>query len=588
MSINKGIIQEEHTSQLRGLLDRLKTVEKQSGAVASIVKGLPDDLGFKSVNKGGDYGMVNLVNVGDFNFDDSGYNAFAYTGSADFVAEWYKKALPNDAWTLSTSAANSPQAIKNDSLLQTFWDKASGLLRLGAGDILGQRLANNYASVGNRLFIRFEIAKKDAAVVLSPSISLKVSVFDNTTGQLKTLEGAVKTVSGVKAGASGILQRKYLLKVILANGDFYYSDITSAGAATVANTLSVSDRTNPTANYVEVSWTASAEQVAYQLMRHDSEFAEWRMVAEITNGATSFRDSGGRDGILFVAPTVQINSKAISTIKNIGGLITNKLQEVIMALRIPSGYNFAATAAKSQWLQIQFVKADGTPCTLTEVPAGSIVIDKVGMSYAGGKWLPSAKDQQTTAASTTTTPPTTTGGGTSSGSTSTTSDGDGTVGCVPINVMNVKVRSFDESDMQIKDIPVQEVYLGKILIGKDKDGNMAMSRVKRVFPAKTKKLYVFVMENGLSLPCSPSHPIIRNAEDNEGTAAFRMEEEGEVLTSPSSLKIEQSKIDSIEEFRFSDYIDTVTFEVELHTMTLIFNGVFCHNLSAKESQPIVF
>lgn len=586
---NKILI-EENTAQLRGVYERLKDVEKTSNESKDRIRILPFNAIEGRPSESIVYGMINLINVGDFAFDDAGYNKFTYAGAADSCAEWYIRDGSIEAfWTQSVDATKSAQALDiNAGADKSFWNKVSGDARIGANTILGQKLTNNYASRGNRIFVRFEAAKV-AGATIADSLQARVSIFDNTAAKRKIIEGGLKNLTTAVQGTAGTFTRKYILKTVLSSGEFYYSDVTAAGGGTVINALSVNNNTNQTVNYVNVSWSAVIEQAAYILYRHDSEFNEWRQIAEIVNGTPSFRDAGGRNGTIPLSfPPAQINARATAVIKNFGIQLRENLQEAVFSIRIPSEYVYAETDPRSQWLQIEFLKSDGTPATALELSNGGIIIDKVGFSFAGGRWLPSAKDQQTTAAITTTAPPPPPpppppSSGTTSGGGGDTYDGGGSFGCVTLDTM---VRSFDESTMTIRDVPAGVVYVGMILLGVNKNGDMAMSRVREIYHSKTNKLYIFTTENNRMLPCSPTHPIIQNIEDRKGKSAYLIENDDEVLTSPSGTKIEQSRISSIETLHSSKLIDTVTFSMEEMTMTIITNGIVSHNLDYKDRQLV--
>jgi len=519
-------------------------------------------------------GMINLLNNGDFSFNDTEYNTAAYAGSDDVAADWYVRAQTQtpEEWLISTFPATpSVQILEEDILLNTYWNKDAGVVNVGGGDILGQKLFKKYFTRGNKAYIRCQVHKEVGATV-DPTIRLQASIFDNTSGQRKVIEGAVNEITAVVQGTAGSFTRKYILEIITSSGS-YFSNITVIPQVTTA--LSVTDTTDLISNYVAVDWDSILESQAYKLYRHDSEFNEWRIIAEIVNGNSSFRDVGGRTGEIFTPPLVQINPKALAQVKNFGAGLTETPKDVVMAIRMPSNYDFSVTT--EQWFQLEFVGADSSDLTPTEVSAGGIIIDKIGLSFANGRFLPSAKDQQSEAEVQTITPPPSSGGGGGGGIDP--NDGDGGFGCV---VPTTLIYALNSATNSVRQVFASQVYVGMILVGKDRHGRISASRVKSIFHATTSRIQcLFTREYGFALQCSPSQPIIQNVDDNDGVSAHIIKPQigAEILVSPDGKTLVQDYLSAYE--TIEKFSETIIFEMEDETMTFIGNNVVLHNLLAK-------
>lgn len=582
--INSSISNQENLYQNASLQKQISDLEERYSDTLSKINEIGITVGTIQTSSV-ESGMVNLVNNGDFAFNDTGYNDATYTDSDDYAADWYVKAQGTADWLVSTlpGGAVSAQALKADVALNSYWNKAAGITQIGGGDILGQKMAKKYFTGGNRAFVRMQM-HKDVGATVDDAISLKVSLYDNTTGQKKILEGQTLQVSPSTQGATGSFTRKYILQIITATGSFYSDVIT---IPEVTNALSVTDTSNLTANYVQVSWDAVLEEQEYRLYRHDSEYNEWRLIAQIRNGSTSFRDNGGRNGAIFTPPASQINPKAVSVISNVGAGLLETPRDVLMSVRIPSTYDFSVTT--EQWLQIEFVKPDGSATTNTEISARGIVIDKIGLSLANGKWLPSAKDQQTAADIQTTTPPVSSGGGDGGGYIP--PDGGGGFGCV---LPTALIYTVNDVTGEPELVSADKVYVGMLLIGKNSTGDVKASKVKSIFKGETGLIYnVITRDFGFVLPCSPTHPIIQTVKDRNGVAIHKIERavntgmlDVPILVCPDGTAFAQDYILAIEKIYKKEKV--LTFEMEDETMTFISNRIVSHNLARKDEGTTTF
>lgn len=344
-------------------------------------------------------GFINHVNNGDFGFNESGYNGASYGGASDDAAQWYARTNSTaTAIVENTTTVQSADSLRNNAALSSYWDKASGIAVMGGNKGFYHPLVKNIAIPGAVIYVRFQIKHSDAADPIPNGYKIQASFWDNTAGQLKTIEGAVWDVVATPAVPTpGAFTRQYILKVDSTSGVFY-SDV--IGPATVNNQVSVSSIDNT--NFVNVSWMSFPESRSYTLYRFDNEFNEWRQIAFITNGALQFQDKGGRDGALFIPPGSNVNAKAQVRIDNFNLYISDvSFSNLIFAIRVPSNYDYSLTTSK-QWLRIDILDSSDAYATVDD---RALFIDKVAVGYNNGTWTMSAKDMNSNATIVTTTPP---------------------------------------------------------------------------------------------------------------------------------------------------------------------------------------
>lgn len=340
----------------------------------------------------------NYVDNGDFSFTEEGYSTSTYVGDDQDCARWYTRT--SDAagqWTEHTTTVQSPDFLKNDNTLATYWDKSQGVVALGGKKAVAQALVKNVALPGLALFCTMQLRLKTGETI-DPTYKLKASIWDNTSGIEKTVESAPFDITATPAVASpGAFSRKYILRVD-TNSTFFYSDVLTP--VTVNNQVSVDVIDNT--NFVTVRWTTFPEAIRYRLYRFDSEHSEWRLIANIANAAVQFDDKGGRIGELFTPPVANVNLKAEAFFENFAfGLVDTEFRDALLTIRVPSAYVYSATTNK-QWLRIDVVDEDNNFVTLGN---GVLLIDKVALGYTSGRWSFSAKDLQVPAAIASTSPP---------------------------------------------------------------------------------------------------------------------------------------------------------------------------------------
>lgn len=505
--------------------------------------------------------VVNYINNGDFVFEQEDYEPGSnYTDDHLDCALWYQNDSTDTAQVVEhTTTVRSNDRISTDTALQTYWDKTSGQLVYGSRCAVYHPLPKNLAFPASSLFCRFQVKKFSGAVSLTGSWRLRASIWDNTAGQQKIIEGAPFDISANPAvGSPGAFTRKYLLRVDTPM-DFFYSDVLTP--VQVTNQVSVTNIDN--INFVTVTWQTFAEAAKYTLYRHDSEFNEWRVIAEIVNGATTFRDVGGRTGNLHIPPVANILPRAQALFVNFGSYVTPEYQDAIFHIFIPTSYSYAATTNK-QWLRIDMVDEN---LTLVTLPDDALVFDKVSLGYTNGRFTYSGRDLQANAAvAATTPPPVPVPGG---------DDGDGGNvppprgrGDRPFCVKPDTLILMDGGEWR------KAIYVevgNKIISG---DGKT--SKVVEVITGTTTQFRVITTQKGRELWCTPSHRIIRKVNDPEGTPAFLLKVGDQVMAMDEKYGLVFDVVEAIEVLSVQDH-PVVTFKLE-GTHTYVAAGIVSHNL----------
>lgn len=511
--------------------------------------------------------FVNYVNNGDFVFEQEDYEPGTnYTDDHLDCAHWYQQdSTDTTQITEHTTTVRSNEHISTNTGLQTYWDKTAGQLVYGSRCAIYTPLPKNLGFPASSLFCRFQVKKFSGGVSITDSWRLRASIWDNTSGQQKIIEGAVFDLTVNAAVPSpGSFTRKYILKVDTSM-DFFFSDVLTPSQVT--NQVSVTNTDN--VNFVNVSWQVFPEAARYRLYRHDSEFNEWRLIADIVNGATSFKDVGGRTGALFIPPGANILPRAQALFVNFGKYVNSNLnyQDVIFHIFVPTTYNYGLTTAK-QFLRIDMVDQDLNFVTL---PDDALIFDKVALGYTNGRFTYSSRDLQANATvAATTPPPTPPPGG---------DDGDG--GNIPpprgrgdqpfcVWYDTMILVQFPNS---VRWIAAKDVEVGHYLVNIKGDS----SKVVGVIKGTSDKLHILTTLKGMQIECSPSHRIITTWEENDPGTPAHLLKTGDRVAIWNDERIEIDEITSVEILDTPGGSDVITFTLE-GEHTYIAGGVFSHNL----------
>ena len=549
--------------EVESLKERVKDLDKKtSDQNDSLVNQLNDLNAFINLNVPP---VVNYINNGDFTFNQSQYvSGTVYAGAADDAAHWYWRANNSgSAYTEHTTGVQSGDSLTNALFADdAWWDKAKGVVVMGTRAAIAQPLPKNVAFPASTLFCRFQVKLTDNTKTFPSNFRLRAAIWDNTGGQQKIVEGAVFDLTvNANVPAPGAFTRKYILRVD-TNMDFFYSDVLTPSQVTNQVTVDVTDLVN----YVTVSWNVFPEAISYKLYRHDSQSNEWRQIAEILNGATSFRDTGGRVGLpLFTPPVANILPRAQALFVNFGQYVGLEFKDAIFNIFVPSNYNYAATTGK-QWLRIDVVDETLTPQAIGD---DTLTIDKIALGYTNGRFCYSASDLAANATVQATTPPPNPVPGGNDGDGGDTPPNPGGGGA-PIRCVKTDTKIL----MKVGDgwfwQRANKVEVGDYVM----NSYGGESRVANVTLGVTSQFIVITTENKKQLWCSPSHPILRSALTEASNTAAELNVGDDVATYHEGV-ICLSKIAAIEIINARD--EVLTFGLE-GGHTFIANGIISHNL----------
>lgn len=511
--------------------------------------------------------VVNYINNGDFVFEQEDYIAGTnYVDDHLDCAMWYQRLNSSTGQvTEHTTTVRSGDHISTNTGLSAYWVKANGEISFGTAVAILSPLPKNLAFPAGTIFCRFQVKKTNGGITIPSGHRLRASIWDNTSGQQKIIEGAVFDISATPAfAAPGSFSRQYILRVD-SSMDFFYSDVLSP--VSVANQVSVSGIDN--VNFVNVSWQVFPEAVKYTLYRFDSEFSEWREIAVIVNGANSFRDVGGRTGGLFAVPGANVLPRAQALFVNFGEYVTTDYQDAIFNIFIPSNYNYALTTNK-QWIRIDMVDEN---LNFVSIADEALLIDKLSVGYTNGRFTYSAQDLAAVAAvAATTPPPTPPPGGDDGGGGGTPplpgGGGGGGTGCVK---PDTKILMYVDNGVWFWQ-RAEKIAVGDVLL----NGQIGTSTVTKIVEADTNQFKVITTESGAQLWCSPSHPLVQSVISGAMKPAHKFEVGDTVSILDSEVaRIITDKIVAIETVNIES--DTLTFTLE-GDRTYIADRFVSHNL----------
>lgn len=280
--------------------------------------------------------------------------------------------------------------VYRDPLADTLWNNAGGTILWGNDDCLFTFLDKNYGrlGVGNNIFVVCIVKlNSDIGVESLPDdYQLQISLYDNTAGQEKIIEGEPFDITATLVLGTGLVDRRYILRVDTPN-DYFYSDV--ASPAVVTNTP------NPASGspgQVSVEWQQFPAATAYQLYRSDSirGLANYYPVTPpIYTGVTNAQDLGDLSPLSGPYAITQRNMRATAVIKQIGTKILPGWNSVFAHIQLPSTYDMSLTDANSQGLRFEILDGAGAPAT---IPQFGILFDRIGAAYNNGGWAVSSQD----------------------------------------------------------------------------------------------------------------------------------------------------------------------------------------------------
>ena len=290
----------------------------------------------------------------------------------------------------------------SDAGKDTVWNSAAGYLEYGGALALVSPLQKNYCrpGVGNDIFVVFscQLNTNINADPLTDDYQMRVSVWDNTAGQQKVIEGTPITIQATLDRGTGSVTRHYIVRYYNASGDTFLSSTSSPA--------SVSGTPNPTAvdpGQVSVVFPMYPTVQSVQVFRSDNStsLGDYYLIDTVSTGIDNVQDNGGRDQGPYAFPADD-NWKADALIFSFGAQITNSWQPVSFHILTPATYDLNNTNANSQWLRLDILDSAGN---IVAIPPMALLLDFFALGYRPGTWSVSADDQQAAGDFTSNAPP---------------------------------------------------------------------------------------------------------------------------------------------------------------------------------------
>lgn len=526
--------------------------------------------------------LVNFIDNSDMIFSDGAYNGASYSSNTSVLANWYGRSQSTTSSYTENGGSESSESIRASShgsgaRTGFEWDTGRGAILLTGGYRVATKLSSKLASAGNYMACRIQLTRAEGTS-LGTGLKIKASLWDNTDN--KILTGSLPELSSTKQGShsGGTVTRQYILEVMLADGRFFYSDVSSftTGQNQVVSSV-VTTSVNST-NYVNIEIPKLIGASRYNLYRRTPSESDtsWYLVDSVPNSTNQISDYGG--GVkTWTVPSFDNDhlqySLAQAYIDDIDEQIpsTSTPYEIIIGLQVPTSFVING----NQFLQIEFVKNDYSNTTTTEIPADSIIIDKVGLSYTNGKWTPSSRDLTKIPTPTIPTDPIPSGGGggsSSSGDSGVENPPAGGGRCVKEDTL-ILVWSDDGNHFYL---PANSLVMGDRLVAWD-GINFAPSKIKRIIKGFSRMNYK-LSSREKELICSFTHRLIADFKDFEkGTRVGLLGSSTLIHENNSFVK---GKLDGFE--CFSELISVISFVLEKGKHNYIANGFACHNLKPFE------
>ncbi len=223
-------------------------------------------------------------------------------------------------------------------------------------------------------------------IPLTDDYQFRASIWDNSFGQQKIIEGAPIAITATLDRGTGAVTRQYVVRYLNASGDSFLSSVSSA--ASVGGTPSP---VNVDPGQVSVVYPMYSTVQSVQVFRSDNEtsLSDYYLIATVSTGIDNVQDNGGRSGTVYNFTDDPWLADAI--VLNIGSKLTGDLLPVSMQILTPATYDLSATDPNSQWLRLDILDSTGA---IVAIPPMALELDFFGLSYRPGSWILSSDDQQ--------------------------------------------------------------------------------------------------------------------------------------------------------------------------------------------------
>lgn len=420
-------------------------------------------------------------------------------------------------------------------------------------------------------------------------LKCRLSLWDNLNNRI--FRGDYPTLQTAKIGThpnTGGVARQYILEVQMPDGRRFYSDLDTftAGqneAEDTVSTAAVSD-----VNFVAVRWGAVVGASRYNVYRR-TDSGPWYLVGAVPSTSTLLFDYGGSGVSEFTPPVVfgedqqqfQAAEALVSDVTD--GLYGTEL----VAIEINSNIQFPTiiddfSSTGDQFLQIEFLKPDNSNTDLADIPANTLLIDKVALSYVYGRWQPSARDQAMSPEKVIPTAPVATGGGGDGTGTTPSGGGGGTVEPIEICVQEDTPILVWSDNGDHYEMAAHMIAMGDRLVSWDGE-KLAPSKVKAVTTGISRLNYR-IYAGGKELICSFSHRLIEDFDDfPKGTNVGNLHKKVLIMGQDGPEVAGIQGIESIEA-----PMRVITFRMEKGRENYVSGGIFSHNNKRNDRVEIIF
>ena len=192
--------------------------------------------------------------------------------------------------------------------------------------------------------------------------------------------------------------RKYILEVVLEDDRKLYSDsqVFVEGQNLITDTVNPNTQDNQ--NAVTVSWVDIPNATSYNIYRAVGDSDEFKLIGSTGPGNSSIIDFGGSLEATLNLPSITDEYNLLYTAEVRIPAVTETIADlplvsvpIVKMLQLPTVISDISTSG-DQFLQIEFLRPDGTQATKADIPNYSLAIDEIGLSLLNGSWSPSAAD----------------------------------------------------------------------------------------------------------------------------------------------------------------------------------------------------
>lgn len=489
---------------------------------------------------------VNQLRNGDLSHSVNTWNesAVVTTDKSKECAHWYSHDAPSAGQQLDASTSLADLNIDADANVATNktlkeathstynvafcdWDRSHGVARLEGTKTLDAPLPANTATPNaGQICLGVRAALRNSSITLSDTCRFFAGIWDNTAGERDWLKASTSftVTASVRGTPAATTERRYKVFLYTDRGYTILSDeVVVAAAPTDASYSSTVD--------VYLTWPLTPGILEAHVYMLDVTAGVYRLLEKTSSN--SYADNGVYVNVAVAGYPAATDDRAKAYVATESGQLTDLAVDgeaaswdtIFLNIPIPAGYDMSATTDK-QWLRIG----------LTESPTGGdhgVLLDLIHISYQPGSvYAPYPEDMNRQLAPAATPNGSSQGGvGTGGGS----DPGDGGIACVaefaPVCVfVGNSVRS----------IPYRKVGAGEAIFSGDRRASYVIKRMR----GECASLLLVRTENGVELPCSPSHRIITGRGDANGRAAQSLRA-GDYVMTYCAGRVELSKVTEI-------------------------------------------